>query len=551
MISVTDWNNDATTFTVTPDGLIATRVDPNGITENRDYNAAGQLTSIEVATTSATLAQYTYGYDDAAQLTSTMSDDALHSSVTENWGYTLLSQLSTIAPNSSYNTTPGGNVTATPTGDAFTYNSAQQIASAANSAAGTSTTFDYDGNGARIGSVTTHASAPTVTTDYGYDARGHLASVDEGTTAVSYTTDASGQRQTRTVGATTENFLWDPNHGLPLLLDDDTHRYLYGPAAVPIAQFDASGDVEYLYADNVGSVRNIADRSGSLTATFDYTEYGIPDGVHGTATSAFGYAYGWTDPDTGIVNLRARDYDPATAQFLQIDPAVDQTQEAYAYASNRPIGLSDPSGLCVLAGDDPLACGMWNSVVQLISPAAAGVLATIDCVNSGRGNAYECGVMIYNPVYSVLEGYSNEIRDHQAGCPAWVIALDGAQGVLGLVGTASIAGGPGSVVGASSSLTWTTVGRWMNSAELAAMRESGVIQWNGVGVHRVATPPSPATYRDAPPGSIYVEYDVPANTLSPHSAGTSVIFGPNSFIGKLPGRSEAEPPPFRKLKTFE
>lgn len=47
-------------------------------------------------------------------------------------------------------------------------------------------------------------------------------------------------------------------------------------------------------------------------------------------------------PSTPLSN---RYYDPATAQFLTIDPAVSQTQAPYTYTSDNPINATDPLGL--------------------------------------------------------------------------------------------------------------------------------------------------------------------------------------------------------------
>jgi RHS repeat-associated protein len=79
--------------------------------------------------------------------------------------------------------------------------------------------------------------------------------------------------------------------------------------------------------------------------TTEYDAYGNRTNYTGTADSAIGYTGNWTDPTTGLVYLRARDYDPTTAQFLTVDPDVDQTRLPYAYTASNPLDHSDPTGL--------------------------------------------------------------------------------------------------------------------------------------------------------------------------------------------------------------
>lgn len=43
--------------------------------------------------------------------------------------------------------------------------------------------------------------------------------------------------------------------------------------------------------------------------------------------------------------LRARYYDPSTAQFLTRDPIVAVTRSPYAYVAGNPLNRTDPSGL--------------------------------------------------------------------------------------------------------------------------------------------------------------------------------------------------------------
>jgi hypothetical protein len=87
----------------------------------------------------------------------------------------------------------------------------------------------------------------------------------------------------------------------------------------------------------------------------------------------------------------------------------------------------------------------------------------------------------------------------------------------------------------------------MHPDEHAAMQETGNIQWNSVGTHRVTNPATPDAYRAAPKGDIYVDYEVPTSVLRPHSEGTSIIYGPNSLQARLPGRAQPGDVPFRNM----
>jgi hypothetical protein len=57
-----------------------------------------------------------------------------------------------------------------------------------------------------------------------------------------------------------------------------------------------------------------------------------------------------------------------------------------------------------------------------------------------------------DPVYSVIEGYSNEWQDSANGCSFWQTAQDGLEGVLGVAGTAGIAVGGAGAVGSLARL---------------------------------------------------------------------------------------------------
>ena len=80
------------------------------------------------------------------------------------------------------------------------------------------------------------------------------------------------------------------------------------------------------------------------TATYD--AYGNEIGSTGSATTSLGYDGQYTNADTGLIYLRAREYDPATAQFLSVDPKMEETNAVYEYAKDDPLTVSDPTGMC-------------------------------------------------------------------------------------------------------------------------------------------------------------------------------------------------------------
>lgn len=65
----------------------------------------------------------------------------------------------------------------------------------------------------------------------------------------------------------------------------------------------------------------------------------------GSTTTPILFAGGYYDTESGLYYLINRYYDPATAQFLNVDPLVDLTSAPYRYAGDNPTNVSDPLGL--------------------------------------------------------------------------------------------------------------------------------------------------------------------------------------------------------------
>ena len=129
------------------------------------------------------------------------------------------------------------------------------------------------------------------------------------------------------------------------LLMDGTNAYIYAGGDAPAEQVSlTTGTPVYLVTDSLGSVRGAVNSSGTLTGTAAHDAWGNPLTAGGlTATTPFGYAGGYTDPD-GLIYLIDRYYDPQTGQFTSLDPDVDETLDPYGYTDGNPVSNTDPSG---------------------------------------------------------------------------------------------------------------------------------------------------------------------------------------------------------------
>ena len=129
----------------------------------------------------------------------------------------------------------------------------------------------------------------------------------------------------------------------------------------------STSSVTYVYTDPQGTPLAEADASGNITATFEYTPYGTfaPTGTSnpGPDPKGPGYTGHVNDPETNLVYIQARYYDPATGHFLSVDPITPTPASTlnfsrYAYANNNPIAYTDATGAA--AGDIDPGCGAFN-----------------------------------------------------------------------------------------------------------------------------------------------------------------------------------------------
>ena len=217
----------------------------------------------------------------------------------------------------------------------YTYDKASQIATASNAA------FEFNKVGQRIKETPTGGSATT----YSYDQAGNLVTSKSPEVENTFKYDGTGLRSTETRGASTYPMVWDSTAGLPLLIRAGQDYFVYGPDGLPFEQITA-GVSTYLHHDQLGSTRVLTNSKGEASGTYRYGPNGAFWEHTGTAGTLMGFA-GQYRMHTGnqLIYLRARTYDPVTAQFLTPDPLVGLSGETYAYAAANPVNITDATGL--------------------------------------------------------------------------------------------------------------------------------------------------------------------------------------------------------------
>ena len=339
LTSVKDWLGNTTSFVYDPDSDVSTLAYPNGVTDTRSYDYSADVASISDTGPAGTLATFNYSFAANSQLTSE-SNTLNGATVQSNYTYTTDSQLATDAAG-NYSQDPARQLTGLPGGTSLSYDNAGQLTSTTTGS--TSTGYSYNSRGDRT-TVTPTTGTPT---NLGYDQADQLSNYSAGASTVAYKTSGDGLRTTAT-GATTATYTWNPVAGVPLLVDDNTTSYLYGPTG-PIEQITDTNDTPtYLQGDHQSSTRLLTNAAGVQVATYTYSSYGSTTSHTGTATATLRYDGQYTDPASGLIYLRARYYDPATAQFLTRDPLEARTRSAYGYADGDPLDAADPTGLCSL-----------------------------------------------------------------------------------------------------------------------------------------------------------------------------------------------------------
>jgi RHS repeat-associated protein len=388
--SVQDWNNSTTTFGYDADSNLTTETFPavSGVIDTFTFNAAGQMTAVASAKGGSTLFSASYTHDSANQLTT----DTSAASGTGSYKYTPLNQV--CYAGSSYTNA----CSSPPTGSiAYAYDAADNLTQKSSMQQAFNNAHELCWTASTSGLC---ASPPTGATTYQYDIRGNRASVTPSggqaqtltydqvnrmtkytaptTTSFGYNSDGlrmckyAGNSNQPCQAAGASQFLWDVAGSLPLLIKDGATNYVYGPGSLPLEQIGGSTTYWY-HHDQLGSTRLITNSTATTPhpAMYTYDPFGGLASISESINNPFRFSGQYQDTETGFLYLRARYYDPATAQFTSADPAVPLTRAPFGYTGSNPLNSTDPTGEVSLPGP----CGR----VTFVNYGGGAAYVIIDC----------------------------------------------------------------------------------------------------------------------------------------------------------------------------
>jgi RHS repeat-associated protein len=343
--NVTDWAERTTQFAYDANSNLTSTSFPaaSGNVDSYTYDDADQMSEVKMKKGSETLASVAYARNSDGQVSNASSTGLPGTEPETAYSYDANKRL-TKAGSRTYEYDAANRPTKL-SGASLKYDAASELESS------TGASYAYNELGERM--KTTPTSGPAIT--YGYDQAGNLVSVSrpmEGETAAiadTYGYNGDGLRASESLSGSTTYFAWSVAERLPLIINDGTYSFIYGPGGLPVEEINAEGHPTYLHHDQQGSTRLLTASTGSVEGAVTYDPYGGLAARAGSAHAPLGYSGQYTDSDTGLMYLRARSYDPATAQFLSVDPVVQETLAPYTYAQDDPLSRDDPSGLCATA----------------------------------------------------------------------------------------------------------------------------------------------------------------------------------------------------------
>ena len=309
--------------------------------------ATRTLSITDLATTVSR--RQTFSYDKANRLTGLRSTD-LAGTLTSAEGFCYDRAGNRVEYAANVLTCDVGGTDTTPANNTSSYGAAnQQLTSTATAAESTTaltgTGFTTDGNGAQ----TSSRSTPGVSTSYN-DRQQATSFTPAGGTAFTATYRGADQVERRTAGTATFTTgplglaaKRDSATGLTTHYTRDADGTLISLRVGPTSTPASSRPSYYPFTDNLGSIYQLVDSTGTVRNSYRYSAYGVPTTVRADIDNNLGFTGAYRDTPTGLYKLGLRYYDPTHGRFTAPDPTGQDPH--YTYALNNPTNYVDPTGL--------------------------------------------------------------------------------------------------------------------------------------------------------------------------------------------------------------
>ncbi|MFE0458564.1 RHS repeat-associated core domain-containing protein [Kitasatospora sp. NPDC058965] len=379
---------DESAYAYTANGQAYSRTDTSG-TSSFGWRQDGQLASLTDPLTGVT---QTYGYDPNTGERQSLS---LPNGTGEAWQYDGRGRTSALSVHNAAGTTvysagysydgdsnlTNTNVTVGAPGGSYAYDGLDRLTRWVPQGGGPEHDYTWDADGNRLTEQTVTGTNPAVQIgSWTYDQRDRLttAQTAAGAQTLQYTPRGTLASTATSGGATTQStfdafdrltgdggtsYSYDPLNrpvsrsgtGLSYAgtgqqpVGYGTESYARGPAGTPAAaRTGGTGSTALLpvadpHGDLVGweAAGAAQQPAAGLSASTSYDPFGTVV-AHTGAAPALGFQGDWTDPATGWVDMGARWYTPAAADFASRDDR--PVPNRYGYADGNPVSNTDPDG---------------------------------------------------------------------------------------------------------------------------------------------------------------------------------------------------------------